>query len=98
MGDGADTKKDEIFNMASSPSILPASAAEDVATHKNFALLNEPFCGKTLKTKRIVGGIVASVFEFPWLVLLQYRSTDDENITSWKCGGTLISKRYVLTG
>ncbi len=39
---------------------------------------------------RIVGGVVATPHEFPWLVGISMNGT-------WFCGGTLISDRWVLT-
>ncbi|KAF5271711.1 hypothetical protein FQA39_LY08034 [Lamprigera yunnana] len=43
---------------------------------------------------RIVGGEVTSLFEFPWMALLQYQKPTGRG---FHCGGALISKRYVLT-
>ncbi|XP_053683636.1 phenoloxidase-activating factor 3-like [Sabethes cyaneus] len=40
---------------------------------------------------RIIGGVQAKVFEFPWMALLL------ENDKPYMCQGTLISKRYILT-
>ncbi|XP_053683648.1 transmembrane protease serine 9-like, partial [Sabethes cyaneus] len=40
---------------------------------------------------RIVGGVQAKVFEFPWMALLL------ENDKLYMCQGTLISRRYILT-
>lgn len=34
--------------------------------------------------------------EFPWMVLLQYKKKSGRGFT-FACGGSLISKRYVLT-
>lgn len=47
-------------------------------------------CG-TYLVSRIVGGDPASLFEFPWMAHLMYKSDE------YQCGGSLISKRYVLT-
>ncbi|ODN02904.1 Transmembrane protease serine 9 [Orchesella cincta] len=49
------------------------------------------------RVKRIVGGISQSVGTYPWMVQLYSRhvTTTDLNL---RCGGFLISKRYVLTG
>lgn len=51
-------------------------------------------CG-VLATKRIFNGKEAELFEHPWMALLMYREND--TLTP-ACGGTLISKRYVLAG
>ena len=46
--------------------------------------------------RRIVGGQNASLGEFPYLVNLGF-SVGSSNDVSFKCGGALISRRYVLT-
>lgn len=55
-------------------------------------------CGKRplVKTARIVGGKGATFGEFPWQVLVR-ESTWLGLFTKNKCGGVLISNRYVLT-
>ncbi|XP_064085101.1 chymotrypsin-like protease CTRL-1 [Macrobrachium nipponense] len=51
-------------------------------------------CGRAKVTiPRIVGGTVASIREYPWLVFLHMRTSDD----SFTCGGSLITRDYVLT-
>lgn len=49
-----------------------------------------------LKTGRIVGGKGAKFGEFPWQVLVR-ESTWFGMFTKNKCGGVLISNRYVMT-
>ncbi|XP_058817989.1 phenoloxidase-activating factor 3-like [Topomyia yanbarensis] len=44
---------------------------------------------------RIYHGNVTSLDQYPWLVLIKYIDNDEKE--SFKCGGSLISKRYVLT-
>ncbi|XP_050511687.1 CLIP domain-containing serine protease B9-like isoform X2 [Diabrotica virgifera virgifera] len=44
---------------------------------------------------RVVGGIETSLEEHPWMALLGYKNRS--GAFNWKCGGTLISQRYVLT-
>lgn len=53
-----------------------------------------PLCDAT--TPLIVGGDVAKPGEFPSMAALGY-SDDFSSDTKWRCGGTLISDRYVLT-
>jgi len=50
-------------------------------------------CGTSL-AGRVVGGKDAQPRQFPWLANLGYRSRGE---LSYKCGGTLIGKRWVLT-
>lgn len=51
-------------------------------------------CGRTVLVDRIVGGVDASLFAWPWIALLRGKSARE---SSWTCGGVLISSRYVLT-
>ncbi|KAJ8974778.1 hypothetical protein NQ317_002492 [Molorchus minor] len=52
-------------------------------------------CGRqTASNDRIVGGTLAGLGEFPWLVMLRYPSN---NGLIFGCEGSLISSRYVLT-
>ncbi|XP_026832533.1 spaetzle-processing enzyme-like [Drosophila erecta] len=51
---------------------------------------------------RILGGTNTSIWEFPWMVLLQYKKPDVNKSTSlnaftFNCGGALLNSRYVLT-
>lgn len=45
--------------------------------------------------KRIVGGEAALKFEFPHMAAIGW--TKPDKTVDFKCGGTLISRRYVLT-
>lgn len=52
-------------------------------------------CGYTLTAnKKIVGGAVSKKGAWPWIALLGY---DDASSSPFKCGGTLITARHVLT-
>ncbi|KXJ82503.1 hypothetical protein RP20_CCG013184 [Aedes albopictus] len=44
---------------------------------------------------RIVGGSDTSLEEFPWFALLNY--VNRKGVEAFKCGGSLINRRYVLT-
>ncbi|XP_033157018.1 venom serine protease Bi-VSP-like isoform X1 [Drosophila mauritiana] len=59
-------------------------------------LLNvEEGCGSTVGYfKKIVGGEVSRKGAWPWIALLGY---DDPSGSPFKCGGTLITARHVLT-
>ncbi|XP_026316166.1 phenoloxidase-activating enzyme-like [Hyposmocoma kahamanoa] len=52
-------------------------------------------CGKhSAFLDRITGGSVTNVYKYPWLVLIEYI---EKKMTFLRCGGSLISDRYVLT-
>jgi len=78
---------------------LDSDAVEEssLTRHRNFELL-PPFsqCGeqKAKISDRIIGGKVPPIGFFPWLARIGYRTSGGKE---YFCGGTLISKRYVLT-
>ncbi|KAM7359483.1 transmembrane protease serine 9-like [Cochliomyia hominivorax] len=57
-----------------------------------LAILKNTTCG-IYSGDRVSNGVVAALFGFPWMALLKY----DDDLTPFKCGGSLISDRYVLT-
>ena len=59
-------------------------------------LAPEATCGSTGTQVRIVGGSDASLGQFPWLVNLGYQRNGAGEPT-FKCGGTLIGPRHVVT-
>lgn len=64
--------------------------------HPNIKKINHKFCGRS-ETFRIMGGHKAFVGQFPWVVLIRYKSTDEEAKLTFGCGGSLISKKHILT-
>ena len=42
----------------------------------------------------VVGGIITSIFDFPWMALLGYKEGDN---IKFKCAGTIINNNYILT-
>ncbi|XP_068154127.1 spaetzle-processing enzyme-like [Drosophila tropicalis] len=52
-------------------------------------------CG-VMFANRIIGGVDTQLWEFPWMVLLQYKRAINGDLT-FNCGGALINSRYVLT-
>ncbi|KAK9881642.1 hypothetical protein WA026_017163 [Henosepilachna vigintioctopunctata] len=64
------------------------------AKHKNLYLLPTEDCGMTTMQFRVVHGDKASLGEYPWMALIVYAMPDG---LEFLCGGTLISKRYILT-
>ncbi|CAD7084624.1 unnamed protein product [Hermetia illucens] len=66
---------------------------DDYSRHPSLRLLAESPCGRTADDK-IAFGDDAPLAEFPWIVQLQYKTPKGLEV---RCGGSLISKRYVLT-
>ncbi|XP_069358539.1 CLIP domain-containing serine protease B4-like isoform X2 [Maniola hyperantus] len=56
-------------------------------------------CGRDMSDAlRITGGKETELDQFPWTVLLKMTFSNDNSIISlFNCGGSLISRRYVLT-
>lgn len=81
------------------PTITTMTEAEeeidppDVSNHPNLRLLNQN-CGRITDTK-IIGGNRTSINEFPWMALIAYDIGRPN--PEFRCGGTVISSRYVLT-
>lgn len=53
-------------------------------------------CGVQIVNRRIVGGKITGIDEFPWMAALKYTKSEG-NPEDFRCSGTLISSRYVLT-
>lgn len=64
--------------------------------HQAMAMTPE-YCGVPLKDRRIVGGEVATDYEFPWQVPLFGLPQELPGVQDFFCGGTLISDQTVLT-
>jgi len=60
-------------------------------------LASEDSCGRSFPAGRIVGGEDAPLGMYPWLVNLGYEQEGRAGQTLFKCGGTLIGNRHVLT-
>ncbi|KAF7268471.1 venom protease [Rhynchophorus ferrugineus] len=57
-----------------------------------------PDCGlSTSNLPKVVGGVPATLGEFPWVVALGYKNTKTPSQPKWLCGGSLITKNHVLT-
>uniref|UniRef100_A0A1B0DDN5 Uncharacterized protein n=1 Tax=Phlebotomus papatasi TaxID=29031 RepID=A0A1B0DDN5_PHLPP len=65
----------------------------DVSNHPNLSLLPSTICGPILGDK-VAYGEKTALFEYPWMALVKYRHSDG---FSFRCGGSLITDRYVLT-
>ncbi|XP_055380978.1 serine protease grass-like [Condylostylus longicornis] len=64
----------------------------DIDTHPNLNLLPDD-CGSTKDAKKVGHGNTTGLREFPFMVRLQY----DRNMPAFRCGGTLINEKYILT-
>ncbi|KAJ6643474.1 Venom serine protease Bi-VSP [Pseudolycoriella hygida] len=66
------------------------------ATEKYTLPTPEEGCGFSKVThKKIVGGTPAKLGAWPWMALIGY--TDNEGDLTWRCGGSLITAKHVLT-
>lgn len=74
---------------------IEPKSEENIEDHKNIKKINHERCGK-MSANRILGGSIAAINSMPWMVLLSYKSKFD-NTTGFKCGGTLITPKFVLT-
>ncbi|XP_064544351.1 serine protease grass-like [Drosophila montana] len=59
-----------------------------------MALLKEQDCGYFGGTLKTIGGTEVNLMSRPWMALLKFKINGAEE---FKCGGTLITKRFVLT-
>ncbi|XP_011503619.1 PREDICTED: serine protease easter-like [Ceratosolen solmsi marchali] len=66
----------------------------DVTKHPNLRLLEYNICGP-INNNTLMDGNRTGLFEFPWMALLVY-DTGASNL-EFRCGGSVISKRYVLS-
>ncbi|KAL4715959.1 hypothetical protein ACJJTC_013259 [Scirpophaga incertulas] len=66
-----------------------------ISQHPAWRILNSFECGDSV-ADRIIGGTKAALGQFPWIVMLGYVYPDDKKI-DWKCAGTLITDRLVIT-
>ncbi|GLV43397.1 Melanization Protease 1 [Carabus blaptoides fortunei] len=65
--------------------------------HPNWQLFDHTICGNSL-ADRIIGGINATLGQYPWIARIGYNSTI--NVTAkpvFRCGASLINANYVLT-
>lgn len=66
----------------------------DVTQHPNLKLLDLNLCGPITEQK-IVRGNRTGVLQYPWMALVAYKIGDSP--PEFRCGGTVINKRYILT-
>lgn len=65
----------------------------DVTSNPNLRMLNQDICGPLTEPK-IFGGNETGVLDFPWMALIAY---DIKGVKEFRCSGTVINKRYILT-
>lgn len=65
-------------------------------SRRHYDLNNAPASANGKRTKRIVGGSSAVEGQWPWQVIIK-ESKFFGTLTDYKCGGALISDRFVLT-
>ncbi|XP_034836148.1 venom protease-like [Maniola hyperantus] len=74
------------------------SLAKSLPTDDDYisAFPSPPECGiSNASFGRIVGGVDAKLGDLPWMALLGYEVRS--SLTSWLCGGSLVSRRHVIT-
>jgi len=75
----------------------PITDAQRFERHANREVLAaSDDCGNPIQFKRIVNGNDSFLGQFPWLANLGYQLGSRPGV-SFKCGGALIGRRYVLT-
>uniref|UniRef100_A0A182J2A7 CLIP domain-containing serine protease n=1 Tax=Anopheles atroparvus TaxID=41427 RepID=A0A182J2A7_ANOAO len=80
------------------PPPAPETEGPPTATSTGPAelLTPETGCGfSAVEHNKVVGGVPASLNGWPWMALIGYKNALGE--VSFKCGGSLITKRHVLT-
>ncbi|XP_053597411.1 CLIP domain-containing serine protease B4 [Microplitis demolitor] len=75
------------------PKLLVIPEPPDVSNHSNLKLFNHSICGP-ITAPKIFGGNKTGVLDFPWMALIAYNINGRKE---FRCGGTIINKRYILT-
>ncbi|XP_031845107.1 venom serine protease Bi-VSP [Nomia melanderi] len=69
-----------------------------VEEENRYQPLLPPHCGfSNASHTKVVGGIPAELGAWPWIVALGYYNRQNPSVPLWRCGGSLISSRHVLT-
>lgn len=75
-----------------------ARGSKEVPETTVYGPLLPPNCGyNNASHTRVVGGIAAELGAWPWITALGYRNQRNPLQPLWRCGGSLISARHVLT-
>lgn len=76
--------------------VYPEDDGDAANLHLQARLLPDiDVCGISEGGDRIKGGELTEIGEFPWATLLRYKINEED--AGFKCGGSLINDRYVLT-
>ncbi|XP_046751120.1 uncharacterized protein LOC124414191 [Diprion similis] len=75
--------------------------ATDITEHPRWMLLEHERCGNS-NADRIIGGKNASLGAYPWIARIGYNEaptnhSSEKNELTYKCGGSLINKLYIVT-
>ncbi|KAF5298244.1 hypothetical protein FQR65_LT09755 [Abscondita terminalis] len=88
------TTTPDIFNFFKKPDVDQSV----ILSHFNTkSLPDRTVCGLEKESKRVIGGTVAELDEFPWMAALEYKSKLTGENSGIRCGGSLINNRYILT-
>ncbi|XP_076239133.1 venom serine protease Bi-VSP [Calliopsis andreniformis] len=76
----------------------PKDSRDGKLQENQYGPLYPPNCGfNNASHTKVVGGSPAQLGAWPWIVALGYRSKQNPLQPAWRCGGSLISSRHVLT-
>ncbi|CAH1983372.1 unnamed protein product [Acanthoscelides obtectus] len=66
-------------------------------SHKSWSLLPSiDGCGETRFKRRIIGGEIAALGQFPWMARLGYKQKRNREL-KFNCGGALVNRNTVVT-
>lgn len=78
-------------------STQPDSKDNQLQKHEGLSRLSSlETCGRSMMLPRVVGGKDARLGQYPWIVNIGYTENGNNEVV-FKCGGTLIGPRHVLT-
>lgn len=72
--------------------------SKEISGTSAYGPLLPPNCGYSNSShNRVVGGVPAKLGAWPWITALGFRDNANPSQPLWRCGGSLISARHVLT-
>ncbi|KAK5649793.1 hypothetical protein RI129_000822 [Pyrocoelia pectoralis] len=95
-------KVPDIFNIFTRlpNTITPAPTMNRQVILEDFntnALPDRSVCGLEKEAKRVIGGTITDLDEFPWMAALEFKTKRNGKDAGVRCGGSLINNRYILT-